>query len=314
MSFRLAADRPLPAAIRQLANDRLNMALALLEPASLDADTETAIHDTRKRIKELRALLRLAQGALGKQYRSENRLLRDIGRQLSTTRDAQAVLQTFDKLTSTAATEHRRPTLTPQAVQGIRGRLDARQQAAVAAPHLQTALPELRAEFIALGERIPHWRFRADDFDAIRSGLEASYRAGRRQLRQLYKRTGDVCGEPEDFHEWRKRVKDQWYQTKLLHDFWPQGLKGRQKALKQLADVLGDEHDLQVLRTTITDEPKLFGTAATAAALEQLAVTRQQQLRDEALPLGSLLYAEKAPAYLARMAAYWAVQQQYQIP
>lgn len=312
MSFKLASDRPLPAAIRQLANDRLDMALALLEPVAFAADTDTAVHDTRKRIKELRAVLRLARGALGKQYRSENRLLRDIARQLSTTRDARAVLETFDKLTSAA--DGNRSALTPQALQAIRSRLEARQEQAVAAPGLQSALPELRTELIALRGRVPNWRFREDDFDTICPGLEASYRAGRRQLRQLYNRAGDVRGEPEDFHEWRKRVKDQWYQTKLLHDFWPQGLKGRAKALKQLADVLGDEHDLQVLRTAITDEPKLFGTAATAAALEQLAATRQQQLRDEALPLGSLLYAEKTPAYLARMAAYWAVQQQFQIP
>src|SRR3954449_3365576 len=62
-------------------------------------DPIEAIHDARKRIKKPRALLRLARPGLKKaEYRRRNRALRDTGRGMSASRDADVLVQTVDLL------------------------------------------------------------------------------------------------------------------------------------------------------------------------------------------------------------------------
>ena len=62
-------------------------------------DPVEAIHDARKRIKKTRALLRLARpGLKTKAYRRRNRELRDTGRGMSGTRDADVLVETVDAL------------------------------------------------------------------------------------------------------------------------------------------------------------------------------------------------------------------------
>ena len=44
---------------------------------------------------------------------------------------------------------------------------------------------------------------------------------------------------PEIFHDWRKRVKDHWYHSRLLQGFWPAGIRPHRKAVKELSELLG---------------------------------------------------------------------------
>jgi hypothetical protein len=41
---------------------------------------------------------------------------------------------------------------------------------------------------------------------------------------------------PEDFHRWRKRVKDLWYHVSLLERAWPEQMEALAKELKTLSD------------------------------------------------------------------------------
>ena len=61
-------------------------------------ERQEAIHDVRKRIKKIRAVIRLVRDDLGKEiYQQENHCFRDAGRRLSEVRDAQVLLETFNK-------------------------------------------------------------------------------------------------------------------------------------------------------------------------------------------------------------------------
>ena len=70
---------------------------ALSSPADKN-DRDEAIHEARKSIKKVRALLRLVSAELGGTYPRENARLRDIARRLSEFRDAFAIIETFDDL------------------------------------------------------------------------------------------------------------------------------------------------------------------------------------------------------------------------
>jgi CHAD domain-containing protein len=112
-------------------------------------------------------------------------------------------------------------------------------------------------------------------------------------------------GKAEDFHEWRKRAKDLYYQVRMLCRIWPEQMDAIESELEQLGDFLGDAHDLVLLAgpegaKELPKEPK-----EDAEALIALAQKRQKELQMQALALGAKLYAEKPGSFCKRLKTYW---------
>ena len=61
---------------------------------------------------------------------------------------------------------------------------------------------------------------------------------------------------PENYHEWRKRVKDHWYHVRLLEGFGTLGCGSYEKSLKELETLLGEDHNLVVLREKCKRSPR----------------------------------------------------------
>ncbi len=108
---------------------------------------------------------------------------------------------------------------------------------------------------------------------------------------------------PQRMHDWRKRVKDLWYQERLLAPVDGPAVRGQAKDLHRLANLLGDLHDLHVLRGRLTDEP--VHVAADVDGIVGLIEHRQAELEGEAFSLGSRIYAEKPGAFVRRMRSAW---------
>jgi CHAD domain-containing protein len=256
-------------------------------------DGASAVHGARKDLKKLRSLLRLVRADLGKErYRAERNRYRDAGRLLSGQRDAEVELTTLTGLSD------RYPDEAP-ATDGLRRALEAEREriASDQAADLEQRL-EQAAEAIAAGAaEIDAWELATTDFELFRTGLWRSYDRGRDAFRALDADPSDAA-----VHEWRKLVKDLWYQLRLLRSVWPAGMKGAIGAAGELADLLGEHHDLAV---------SIEGVSARAPAgagddtLIVLARRRQRELLEQALPLGGRLYAEKPKRFVDRVAAYW---------
>lgn len=290
MAYRIDPRRAADREVRRIARETLGAAIA-----SLAEGSPQGVHDARKRLKELRALLRLVREPLGKRaFAHANATFRETGQALSASRDSAALLECWDRL---AAEEP--ATFAAPSWQAIRARL-----AAQVTPPPDTAREgqPLIGRLEAAHAAIDDWPLQGEGFLLLRDGVLRSYRDGRRALAAA-RRTPD----DEHLHEWRKRAKDHWYQTRLLRDAWPGPLKARQKALKRLADTLGDDHDLAVLGTRLQEAPALFGNAATGEALAGLIRARRHRLQRQALRLGARLYADKPAALARRWARYWAV-------
>src|SRR5947209_16458553 len=95
--FRLDPGEPLREAIGRVVHGQLDYAIALVE--GHDGNGAEGVHEARKALKRVRAVLRLRRKELGKaRFRQENTILRDAGRALSETRDAQVLVETLDGL------------------------------------------------------------------------------------------------------------------------------------------------------------------------------------------------------------------------
>lgn len=279
--------------VRRVAAERLDAAIEQLEAVGAGAvDAETAVHEVRKRCKETRGLARLVQPALGDEFRPFDVIVRKAANQLSAMRDAHALLATLDRLLEAhdlddrlASVRDHQATVAAAATVAI----EAGDERIVAARDL----------LIKARKRSQRWKLR-DDVDAIADGLDATYRAGRRELHAAQHELSD-----EHMHEWRKSVKYLWYQMRLLGDASPSVIEPLIDQLDRLADALGDDHDLAVLVASLDADAARFGTPDVVAHARDVAREQQRDLRGPALRAGAVIYTERPRAFRSRVAKYW---------
>ena len=269
---------------------------AIRELQDDDLDRHEKVHQVRKRCKKLRGLIRIARPALGRSYKAENVCFRDASRRLSYVRDAQSLIETVDDLLAHFAEE-----LDPAFGEGIRTRLvERRAQVAEDEVGLDARLAEFHEVMREAYERAGDWRLSDDGFDALAGGLAKTYRRGRKAMRKALE-------EPDAarFHEWRKRTKYHWFHLRLLRPVWEPVVKTLCDEADELSDLLGDEHDLAVLRDTLQAEPDSFGDARELELLLALIGRRRLALQQQAGVVGARVFAEPAEALVARFEVYW---------
>lgn len=291
LSYRIAAGEDVGTGLRRAARGRIDAALERLRRDGR-MDVATAVHDTRKDMKKLRSLLRLIRDDLGKRrYRAENERYRDAARQLSPAREAEVNLATL------AALRERCPARTPAATTLQQALEREHARLAVEGAALDERIAEATEAIAGGAAGIDDWPLAGDGFDLVAAGMQRAYRRGRRGL-------AAVRDDPsaEAVHDWRKRVKDLWYQLRLLRDAWPAVLKASAGEAHELADLLGDHHDLSVL---VEKAGAVAPGDPDTVALGELAERRQAELLVAALQLGDRLYAEKPGQFTRRIERYW---------
>jgi CHAD domain-containing protein len=108
-------------------------------------------------------------------------------------------------------------------------------------------------------------------------------------------------------HEWRKRVKDLWHHLQLVGPAAPEVFDPMADEAHNLADLLGDDHDLGVLHETLLGEMGVFGKAEELAPLLEMIAARRIELQQQAVSLGERIYREKPKVFRNRIEERWNV-------
>ena len=284
MAYQLKSGESIPGGLKRIVKEELESAsVRLANPG--EAGAGVAIHEARKSVKKTRAALRLLRPELGRAYGPQNRMLRAAGRKLSRLRDAAVVAETFGRLT------HKFPgELSEPAAAAIRARLAARKERMDRKAKTAGLLDDVGASLRACGERAEKWPLHRDGFSALAPGIETAFRRAGKAMEKARKHPS-----PENFHGWRKRVQDHWYQTRLLSGVCGPALSARAKALKTLQTQLGDDHNLEVLRQKTAAQP----------GAETLIARYQNELRASALALGHRIFDEKPRQFTRRIVRLW---------
>jgi CHAD domain-containing protein len=124
----------------------------------------------------------------------------------------------------------------------------------------------------------------------------------KRGQRELAKTIADPV--PENFHEWRKRVKDIWYQLRILQPLNRMVLQEMAHNAEVLGELLGREHDLVFLLVRLEKESGDKALSDELAQLQKLIGKRCKRLRRDALELGRRFYAEPAKAFAKRISIF----------
>jgi len=272
MAYAFEHDETVPAAVRRIMEEQLVRAREQLTDAK--SPREKRVHNARKRFKETRALLRLVREPLGDQFALENAWFRDAGRDLASIRDADAILEALEKLDLPRA---------------LRNRVRKKLTSGRAEVNLDELIANTQAQLVLAQARLDLWPDMDDSFDTLATGLERTYRDGRRAMKR--------ADTPDELHEWRKHVKTHWYHAQLLRHVWPEMMKSYAAVLEELSHALGDHHDLHVLRDSVPDAPP---------ELIEALDTRQRELEHRAREIGDRVYAERPREFVARIGKWWA--------
>ena len=292
MSYTLLPDETVRSGVIRCATEQLDRAVTELSE-QIATDPVNAVHSARKAVKRERSLLRLVRGAMpADQRRRENRALRDASRELSGARDAEAMLDTL-----TGLSERYVGQLPERTFDVVGAEFERRRDAARARLLDSPVCAQAIAELEAVRGRVEGWQLRRGGWGAFEDGLSRSYRDGRRAFAAA---RDDRSVGP--WHEWRKRVKDLWYQQRLLRDVAGPVVAGHAKDAHALADLLGDVHDLGVLRRALTEK---FHAPVDSDGIVALIDHRSAQLQEEALCIGARVYAESPKAYVRRVRRMW---------
>jgi CHAD domain-containing protein len=292
MAYRLERDESVVAGLKRVVREEISSATEHMA-GNKKVSRNEAIHEARKSIKKVRALLRLMRGELGDTYANENARLGDIARRLSEFRDAFAIIATFDDLKKHYKKE------TSNRLQSVRAGLTKRSSGRDA-EDVASVLEEAASALQKAEKRVKTWPLQTDGYQAIGPGLEEIYRAGRKALAAVRKDP-----HADNFHGLRKRVKDHWYHVRLVENIWTEMMNAYEKSLKDLETWLGDDHNLAVLRERIAAEPDAFGNPKDIELALDLIDKYQKELRDKSVALAERIYEEKPRELTRRMTHLW---------
>ncbi len=266
--------------LRRIVREQMDAVCAVLRKGG---DPVEAVHEARKSLKKLKAMFRLAAPKFGNRRRqAEKAALQNAGRLLGPMRDAEVRLKTLAALIQTApAKEHD--------FAAIRAVFETRRNEADAKATITKR--RVLAHLDAARGRLQNWPLKTLTQEELRASVCKTYRQGRRALAE-YRRSPS----PAAFHTWRKRVKELWYQLRILRRAFSKSKADRRiKKLDALGQLAGDAHDLDALRADLKHHANLWVQAGPVIGEID---ARAPELYREALKKGRKFYQDKPAEFM----------------
>lgn len=297
MSYAFNPGRPFTEDFRAVGAEQIERAVAVLEQRP--QGVHEAIHDARKNFKRLRSLYRLVACDAPLFQKQENARIRAMARNLSTVRDAAALVENINYL---------------------RGQTNSDEQDA-ALDRVYIILAE-RRDRIAETEADIEGKIAATIVgcrEALSALAQVSFDGGKRKsitrLKKGWQRTltrashaRAACETGTDaalFHELRKRAQDYRMQLALMRQAWPSAMEAKRAEAKALVDVLGHLNDLDTLTSLINEEPGLAGSNQNQAHLISAVITRKEALRAEARQRAAAVFRDEPRNESRTIALLW---------
>ena len=300
MAFRFKKKEDFSAGFMRIADEQI----ARAQKEWQNSNRAVAVHETRKCLKRLRALLRLFRPVIEPQaFKRENARLRDIGRELSSSRDLQVMLdmtEMLQALNQQSASGSKKASSRDEALSLLRAGL-AKRAAATADNKTTPPKQKISRALKQAGDALQTLKISRKGFSAVGPGLQETYRAGRKAMAEVV--AGD--GGDEASHEWRKQVQAHWRQLGLLSQAWPELFAARVALARKLSEELGNDHDLAVLRAHVQDVASGDLEIEHVDLICRLIDANQNKLREMSLADGAILFAEKPTELRARVRDYW---------
>jgi CHAD domain-containing protein len=283
MGYHIEKGESLATAFGRIAAEEIDLAMA----QSRRLHRGEAVHNARKALKRLRALLRSLRLAFPKKlFRAENRHIAATCRRISPLRDVHVQLRTLGKLKAAAspAGDHIRRQLLRQQSSFIR------------------RIPALRKTVRALldvsRQSLASWPLRKATAEDLASGLKRIYKQGREAFK-----TARKSPTPGHLHAWRKKTKSLGYGLEMIKNLGSGELSKMIRCSDILTEALGDDQDLfMVLRAL--DKEHQSNPASDFDRLANRISLKRAKRQKRAFKLGEKVYGEKSGGFEKRLDRY----------
>ena len=285
MSFELHHRKHIEDELTKIVRQQLrNSAHALT--TSEGSQFRSAVHESRKSVKKVRAVAAFLTQAGAKLPRKDRKRLKSAARALSSVRDSSAIIDTFDRV------RRRYPKQLSEHTYGIlrRGLVAARDQREARAQR-DGVVAEAAERLERTRKSAKKWTAPSIKWPGMIAIVAASYRRSRNAMKRAR-----VTGQSATLHRWRKELKTLWYQLRLAK---PQmtGVAPLIAELNRLETELGDDHNLVVLGATLRGCRDLRSMRADMRQIDRLARRMRQPLRRRAFALGRRLHVRNPEAF-----------------
>jgi CHAD domain-containing protein len=272
-------------ALRRYLRRGIRKTLQLLSQEPL---TDETVHDIRRQVKKLRAVLRLSRGGMSrKRFRRTNRCLQRAGAPLSELRDAKVLITTWKGLSSGTS-------IAPGLRESVLAILEARlEEARTHVLEREAVVEDVSTNLRRARKLVSHWPSSGMDMSTIEDGLRRVHSRGCKAL-------GAATSEPSDdgFHELRKRAKDLHNAAGFLEGASRGVIHRLLTATGRVGDLLGDARDLAMLEHAF--EGRHLRQLDDRPRVRELASARREPLEREAVRLARRIYTQRVAAQLHR--------------
>lgn len=283
MGYHIEKGESLATAFGRIAAEEIDLAMA----QSRRLHRGEAVHNARKALKRLRALLRSLRVAFPKKlFRAENRHIAATCRRISPLRDVHVQLRTLGKLKAAAspAGDHIRRQLLRQQSSFIR------------------RIPALRKTVRALLEvsrqSLASWPLRKATAEDLASGLKRIYKQGREAFK-----TARKSPTPGHLHAWRKKTKSLGYGLEMIKNLGSGELSKMIRSSDILTEALGDDQDLFMVLRALDKEHRSNPASDFNRLANRISLKRAKRQK-RAFKLGEKVYGEKSGGFEKRLDRY----------
>ena len=283
MGYHIEKGESLATAFGRIAAEEIDLAMA----QSRRLHRGEAVHNARKALKRLRALLRSLRVAFPKKlFRAENRHIAATCRRISPLRDVHVQLRTLGKLKAAAspAGDHIRRQLLRQQSSFIR------------------RIPALRKTVRALLEvsrqSLASWPLRKATAEDLASGLKRIYKQGREAFKAARK-----SPTPGHLHAWRKKTKSLGYGLEMIKNLGSGELSKMIRSSDILTEALGDDQDLFMVLRALDKEHRSNPASDFNRLANRISLKRAKRQK-RAFKLGEKVYGEKSGGFEKRLDRY----------
>jgi len=296
VGFRLKSGQSVSNEIRRIVLQQLDRATSELTSIG-DPESDEAIHDARRRVKKIRAIIRLVRPVLDKEHRADP-ALRQVSKLLAPVADGQGVIDTLNQMSK----RYRRE-LPPKMAEAIRSDLVDRGRRIDTQASKEGVLEKAQMTLRAERQRVKKWKISADGFRAVAPGLKASVRRARGAMVDAW-----LHPTASHHHTWRRHVKNHWFHVRLLGARCGYRLQSYQRQLEALDGILGEYHNLVLLHEVLVSDTAL--QRVEVARCLSIVERYQRALRRNAHVLGIRIYSEKPRRFVRRVRELWDAHQQ----
>ena len=258
-----------------------------------DIENDELVHTLRKRVKNLRTILKLLRKEVGEDfYKKNNSLLRDINRRSSSIRNYFALINLVEHNLNQSENEKFFEALNLLLIRlrtdfdNVRNQTDY----STLFSHYDSQLNKYCSHLKKLKET-------QNKFNLLKAGFVKIYSEGKELLNICLINSSD-----DNLHEWRKCSKDYYYITLSLSPIWKPVFEPLAKEIKTLSDMLGqinDYYELSHYIQTLIDNPFDF------TMIFDLIDSSRLKLLEDSYKLGKRIYAVSPEIFAEQFKAYY---------